>query len=170
MKIYHVAAISENHVIGKDGSIPWNHRDDLKRFREITLGHPVIMGRKTYESLGKLAPLSGRYNIVITSTADRNSSSKFPLVVDGQTKISRVSSLEEALALCARYHEVFIVGGERVYRESLDLADELRITLIHQDVEGGDAFYPEIDPAIWRMSFVEPHEDYTFIDYVRHRS
>lgn len=174
-KIYHIAALSENHVIGYRGKIPWRVMEDLKRFKEITIGHPVIMGRKTFQSLAK--PLPDRLNVVITS--------KNALYKDGRPIISKeegikslwvseskkadvvlASSTKEALALTAHYHEVFIIGGGEIYFDSLPIADELRLTIVHQEVVG-DVHYPPICEDTWSISFIEPHENYSFVDYVR---
>lgn len=175
MKIYQIAAISENNVIGKDGGIPWKIKGDLARFKHLTLGHPVIMGRKTLESMGKYGPLKGRLNVVLTS--------KDAIFVDGLPIASKgdgvvevngaelilAGSLEEALEACGKAHEVYIIGGERVYTESLPLTDVLRLTHVHLNVEGGDAFYPDLDPEEWVPSYVDIHPSgtHSYVDYVR---
>jgi len=182
MKIYQIAAVSENNVIGKDNGIPWRIKGDLPRFKDLTYGHPVIMGRKTLESMGKYGPLEGRLNVVLTS--------KEAIFVDGRPIVSReegivtvardngktchlvlAGSVDEALSICEeqKAHEVYVIGGERVYQETFDLADTLRLTHVHREVEGGDAFYPEVDPEVWVPSYVEIHPSgaHTYIDYVR---
>lgn len=177
MKLYHIAAVSENGVIGKDGGIPWKIKGDLPRFKELTIGHPVIMGRKTLESMGKYGPLAGRLNIVLT-TQDA-------LFVDGKPIVSKedgivdvrsaqlvlAGSVEEALDICEQQkaHEVYVIGGERVYMETMEYADGLRLTHVHREVEEGDAIYPEVDPKVWVPAYVEMHpsETHTYVDYVR---
>ena len=126
-----IAALSDNRVIGNAGKIPWRLSDDLRRFKERTLGHAIIMGRKTYESIGR--PLPGRTNIVITRDATRD--------IPGCVV---VGSLESALAKAQEIEteEVFICGGGQIYAEALSLADRLYLTIVHANVEG-DAFFPE---------------------------
>lgn len=182
MKIYHVAALSENHVIGRGSKIPWHHREDLRRFKEITLGHPVIMGRKTFESLLPYAPLKGRLNIILSSkdtlyydgrpvlTRGDNPGVTTPNTDGGDalgTKMALVPDIGSALALCKGKHEVYIIGGGQLYADTMDVVDELRLTIVHKHVEGGDAFYPEIDPGIWQASYTQPGPEYSFVDYVR---
>jgi dihydrofolate reductase len=135
MTVSIVVAISENHVIGKDNKLLWYLPNDLKHFREITTGHTVIMGRKTYDSVGK--PLPKRRNIIIT---------RQPITIDG---CEVVNSIEAALALCKDENEVFIVGGAEIYRQSLNLTDRIYLTIVHQDFEG-DSFFPEINKAEWK--------------------
>jgi dihydrofolate reductase len=177
MKLYHIAALSENHVIGQEGKIPWLIKDDLKRFKEITKGHPVIMGRKTFESLGPHFPLKERMNIVVSSKKvlhfdGRPIVHQYSLVkkVDTRpcgTSLTLVASIEEALSLCEDRNEVYIIGGGGLYQSTMDIVDELRLTIVHKDVPDGDAFYPEVDPYIWTPSYTEPFESHTYIDYVR---
>ncbi len=126
-----IAAVSQNGVIGKDGGLPWKISADLKRFKEITTGHPVIMGRKTFESIGR--PLPGRTNIIVTR--DGSYQAEGCLVV---------TSLEKALqeAKQAESEEIFIIGGGEIYTQALPLADTLYLTLINAEVKG-DAFFPD---------------------------
>lgn len=126
-----IVAMSKNRVIGNKGKIPWYLPEDLKRFKQITMGHPIIMGRKTFESIGK--PLAGRNNIVITRK--RNFSAE---------GIVTVGSLEEALKKAGEANEAFVIGGAQIYRLALPLADKIYLTLIDQDLEG-DTFFPEVD-------------------------
>jgi dihydrofolate reductase len=137
-----VAAVGENGVIGSDGDMPWKLSTDLKRFKRLTIGHPVVMGRKTFESIGR--PLPGRHNIVVTRDAG--------WAHEGAT---RAVSLEEAFALAfdaagdAEAGMVMIVGGGEIYAAAMPLADRLEITRVHATPEG-DTRFPEIDPRIWR--------------------
>ncbi|MGA2567843.1 MAG: dihydrofolate reductase [Pseudolabrys sp.] len=142
MKIVLVAAIGENNVIGRDGQLPWRLKSDLKHFRELTIGKPVVMGRKTFESIGK--PLAGRTNIVLT----RDLSVKVP---GG----ALATSLDAALGYArddARKRgvdEIMVIGGSDVFADTLPLAHRLEITHVHAAPEG-DAYFPAIDPAVWR--------------------
>src|ERR1700679_530157 len=130
-----VVATSENHVIGKDNQLLWHMPGDLKHFKNITSGHTVIMGRKTYDSVGK--PLPKRRNIIIT---------RQPITIDG---CEVVNSIESALALCKSEGEVFIVGGAEIYKQSLKLTDRIYLTIVHKEFDG-DSFFPEIDKAAWK--------------------
>lgn len=168
MKIYHIVAVDKNKAIGKDQTIPWKVRGDLKRFKELTMGHPVIMGRKTFESLGSYGPLPGRKNIVLTSKKKLKSS---PIAAANlhNTSLHQASSLEEAYKLCRGSEVVYIIGGEQVYRDTMERASMLRITHVDIEVDGADAFYPELDLVKWRVAHIIPHEDGThmYIDYIR---
>lgn len=126
-----IAALSENRVIGNGGKIPWHLRDDFRRFKERTLGHAIIMGRKTHESIGR--PLPGRTNIVITRDTNRDIPG---CVVAG--------SLDEALekAISIESDEIFVIGGGQVYAEALPKTERLYLTLVHAIMDG-DAFFPE---------------------------
>ena len=154
-----IAAVSENNVIGKDGKIPWYISDDLKRFKELTLNHPVIMGRKTHESiisqLGKNLPQ--RVNIVLS----RTKSLKYPGTLAS-------NSLEDAIGRASKIdnHQVYIIGGQSVYEQSLNLSNRLEITEVHSHYEG-DSFFPEIDSRIWNETDREDKEGYSFVTYRR---
>lgn len=145
MTVSLIAAVARNGVIGRAGALPWRLPEDLKRFKRLTLGHPVVMGRKTFASIGK--PLPGRDSIVL---------SRDPAFRPAGARVAR--SLEEALAL-AGSGEVFVIGGEAVYREALPRADRLYLTLLDRDFEG-DARFPDYDDAAFRElsreSFAEP--------------
>ncbi|MCB4756559.1 MAG: dihydrofolate reductase [Elusimicrobia bacterium] len=132
MRISIIVAMTNEGVIGINNRLPWHLSDDLKRFKKITMGHPVIVGQKTFESLGK--PLPGRRNIVMSDDPH--------FKAEGATV---VHSFEEALAACPdKNEEVFIIGGVSIYRLALPHADRLYITLIHNHIEG-DAFFPPFD-------------------------
>lgn len=153
MTVTIIAAMAANRVIGKDGAMPWHLADDLARFRAITMGHPVIMGRKTFESLGR--PLPGRQNIVLTRRKG--------YAPEGVT-VAR--TLDEALELAGAAREVFICGGGEVYREALPLAARILLTVIHCDYDG-DTVFPEIPVDFREMERIsgegEPfHEFVTF--------
>lgn len=138
-----VVAISENHVIGKDNKLLWRLPNDLKHFKEITTGHTIIMGRKTYDSVGK--PLPNRRNIVITRQA---------ITIPG---CEVVNSLDAALALCTNENEVFIVGGAEIYKQAIKLTDRIYLTIVRKNFEG-DSFFPEINKDEWKEVSHEDHE------------
>lgn len=131
-----VVAVARNGVIGKDGRLPWHLPEDLKRFRALTMGHHLIMGRQTWESIGR--PLPGRTSVVLTTRRD--------YVAPGAQV---VHSLEQALAACPADDEIFIIGGAQVYRAGLPLADRIYLTEIDADYEG-DVVFPALDRADWR--------------------
>ncbi len=143
MRISIIVAMSQNRVIGRDGAIPWHLPGDLPRFKRITMGHPIVMGRKNHESIGRVLP--GRENIIVTRQVD--------YVVDGAA-ISH--TLDEALERCRDAEEVFIIGGGEIYMQVMDLADRIYLTTLHQHIDG-DVFFPEFDAS----RFVEvQREDY----------
>lgn len=126
-----VAIALKNRVIGNQGKLPWNIPEDLKRFKALTSGHPIIMGRKTYESIGR--PLPNRTNIIIT----RDSSYSAP-------GVQIAMSLDEALTIAEKYdqNEIFIIGGGEIFRLAMGIADRLYLTTIHGDIHG-DTFFPD---------------------------
>jgi len=132
-----IVARSQNHVIGRDNQMPWKISADLQFFKRVTMGHPVIMGRKTWESIGR--PLPGRRNIVVT----RNQN----LQLQGGEV---VHSLEEALNSLAEFPRVFVIGGEQLFTQAFPLADRLYLTEIKLDIQDGDTFFEIPDPANWR--------------------
>lgn len=142
-RIFLVAALARNGVIGAGGKMPWHLPEDLKYFKQLTLGHPVIMGRRTWESLGK--PLPGRDNIVIS----RRPGFEAP----GATV---AASLEAAIARCAGEPVAFVIGGAEIYAAALPLADGLALTEIDRDYEG-DTRFPEWDRGAWRVVKKETH-------------
>jgi dihydrofolate reductase len=160
MTVTIVVAISENHAIGRDNKLLWYLPNDLKHFKQITTGHTVIMGRKTYESVGK--PLPNRRNIIITRQA---------ISIAG---CEVVNSIDAALALCADQQEVFIVGGAEIYKQAIHLTDRIYLTVVHKEFEG-DSFFPEINKQEWSEVFREDHDPdeknllpYSFITYERY--
>jgi len=140
-----VVAASTNNVIGNRGKLPWRLPDDLRRFRLLTMGKPVVMGRKTYDSIGH--PLPGRRNIVLSGNRT--------LTIDG---CDVVASTDEALTLGVQdgTGEVMIIGGESIYREFLPRADRIHMTRVHSWI-GGDACFPELNPDEWQCTWSEPH-------------
>lgn len=163
-----IVAVAGNGIIGCAGRMPWHISDDLRRFKRITTGHPVVMGRKTFDSLGG-KPLPGRTNIVIS----RNPGLALP---DG---VLFASSVEEAVGrLRDTAKEVFIIGGGEIYRQAMPLADRLYLTRIHASPDG-DTSFPEIAPDQWRLVWREEHPAtagsdgsgsvpaFEFADYIR---
>ena len=142
-KIYLVVAVASNGVIGRNGQLPWHLPEDLKHFKRLTLGHPVIMGRRTWESLK--GPLPGRDNIVVTSQAGYNAPGA-----------AVANSLQGALALCVGEPLAFVIGGSRLFAESLPIAAGIVVTEIHRDYEG-DTWFPEYDRSRWRETQREGH-------------
>ena len=142
-----IAALSENRVIGKAGSLPWHLPGDFRRFKERTLGHVIIMGRKTHESIGR--PLPGRTNIVVT----RDPARQIPGCIV-------VADLEEALAKAreSEREEIFIIGGGQIYAEALAMADRLYLTLVHAIMDG-DAFFPEYSHIFGKIVESEDSEE-----------
>jgi dihydrofolate reductase len=153
-RIYLLAAVASNGVIGVDGRLPWRLPEDLQHFKRLTLGHPIIMGRKTWESLGKALP--GRENIVVTRTPGYEAPGA-----------AVASSLEAGLALCSGEPVAFIIGGQGLFAESLPFASGLVLTEIHRDYEG-DTYFPPFDRSQWRQAQREPHmaADGTKFDFV----
>ena len=133
-----IVAVSENQVIGKGGKLPWRLSADLKRFKEITTGHAIIMGRKTFESIGH--PLPQRINIVLSKQKDFK-----------PEKTIVHADLKDALNFVADHDidEVFIIGGAKVFEETLEIADRIYLTKVHTKIEGGDTFFPELDMSEW---------------------
>jgi dihydrofolate reductase len=147
MKVALIAALAADGTIGHAGKIPWHISDDLKRFKRLTLGHPVIMGRKTFESIGK--PLPGRRNIILTR----------------QPGPDHFASLDAALKSCGD-ETVFIIGGAEVYRAALPLADRLLLTHVKHP-GGGDTKFPDYDRSAWKEVRREDSPECTFIEYER---
>ena len=132
-----IVARSRNHVIGKDNQMPWKISADLQFFKKVTMGHPVIMGRKTWESIGR--PLPGRRNIVVS----RNTELQL-------TGAEVVNSLDAALASLSEFQRVFVIGGEQLFTQAFPIADRLYITEIDIDVDGGDTFFKVPNQSEWK--------------------
>jgi dihydrofolate reductase len=150
-----IAAVSRNRVIGKDGKLPWHISEDLKRFKRITTGHTVLMGRKTFESLGK--PLPNRRNVVLTSRT-----------LPG---VETYRSISEALDALAGEAKVFVIGGGELFTALLDRVDEFYFTIVDRDVDGDTYFPPFEDLLATRFTEThrEVHDGFSFVDYARSR-
>ena len=153
-----IAAVASNGVIGAQGRLPWHLPEDLRFFKAQTMGCPVIMGRRTWESIGR--PLPGRKNVVVTRSAGFSAPGA-----------SVADSLDAALALCAAEPKVFVIGGAELYRAALPRADRLVITEIGRDFEG-DVRFPDFDRSQWREASRESHTgpgglNYAFVVYER---
>jgi dihydrofolate reductase len=133
-----VAAMARNRVIGRAGGMPWHLPADLAHFKAVTLGHPVLMGRKTFESIGRALP--GRLNIVISRGR--------PELPEG---VLLCASLDEAIAACAGHAELMVIGGGEIYRQALDRAERLALTLIDAEIDG-DTWFPDFQLGPWRLS------------------
>ena len=155
-----IVAVAQNGVIGNENKLIWHISEDLKRFKAITTGHPVIMGRKTFESLGR--PLPNRRNIVVTRNPH--------YFAEG---IETAGSLEQAIGGCADDKEVFIIGGAEIYRQAMPFAGRFYLTEVGRDYEG-DTRYPDWNRDEWELVSEERHEHgekfpypFTFKDYIR---
>ena len=157
-----IAAVAENNALGKNNDLLWHLPKDFKRFKEITSGHHIIMGRKTFESFPKALP--NRTHVIITR--QKNYVSEGCIVVQ---------DLEEAIAVCPKNEDIFVIGGGEIYSQSIHLADQLDITRVHHSFEA-DVYFPEIDPKIWELTseVFNPKDekhlyDYTFQTFVRQK-
>ena len=150
-----IVAISDNNAIGKDNDLLWHISADMKFFRRQTLGSPVIMGRKTFESIGRALP--GRVNIVISRGFDTGED------------VEVVSSLEDAFATAAstNLEKCFVMGGGQIYSQAMQFADRLIVTHVHTVIDEADTFFPPIDPSVWTVAqrselFTDEESGYTF--------
>jgi dihydrofolate reductase len=150
MRVCLVVAMARNHVIGQDGGLPWHISADLRRFKRITMGKPVVMGRKTFESIGR--PLPGRHNIVVTRDPDYRNEG-----------IAVASDLGSALKAAARFNrtsgerEIMVIGGGEIYRQALPLAERVYMTEVSAEPEG-DAVFPALSESDWIEVAREEHE------------
>jgi len=153
-----IVAYSDNRVIGRDNALPWKLPGDLAHFKRSTLGHPIVMGRKTWDSLGR--PLPGRANIVISRNPD--------FIASGATV---VPTLDAAIAACGDVDQAFVIGGAQIYAQALPLAQRVLATEVHAQVDG-DAFFPLLPAFEWKETAREPQPaengyDYDFVTYER---
>lgn len=160
-----IAVIGKNRELGKENKLLWHISEDLKRFKKITQGHAVIMGRKTFESLGK--PLPNRLNIIITR--DKNYKQKNINCLNNEN-VFILSSLEKAIEFAKNNGEVFIIGGGQVYRQGLPYADRLYLTLVDADCPEADTYFPDYS-AFKKVTYKEERESeglkYTFLELVK---
>ncbi|MCC8154020.1 MAG: dihydrofolate reductase [Tannerellaceae bacterium] len=159
-----IAAIAEHNAIGKNQQLLCHLPNDLKRFKELTSGHAIVMGRKTFKSLPKGA-LPNRKNIILTSIPDA-----------GFVDCFACESMEDALDICEKEDEVFMIGGAMVYKQALERADKMYLTYIHHTFDGADTFFPEINYADWKEVEREDHPaddkhpyPYSFVTFERVR-
>jgi dihydrofolate reductase len=158
LRIIIISAIASNRVIGRsNGEMPWHVKEEFQHFKRTTLGLPVIMGRKTFETLGK--PLKGRENIIVT----RNK--KFKVDYD---EIKIFHSIEDAIAYCESedYKKAFIIGGGEIYRQALPIADEMILSFMKFKSEG-DVVFPEFESDTWQKGSTEDREQFEIVKYVR---
>jgi dihydrofolate reductase len=151
-----IVAIAKNGVIGRDGTLPWHLPSDLNHFKKTTMGYPLIMGRKTHDSIGR--PLPGRDNIVLT----RNKSIEIPGCI-------KVHTMQAALAHCSGQEKVFIIGGADIFSLALPFTDTIIVTALERDVEG-DVYFSEIDPALFKVTEqtrYHEEEPYSILRYER---
>jgi dihydrofolate reductase len=156
MSLVLIAAVARNGVIGRDNDLVWRDRDDLQRFKRLTLGHVLVMGRRTYDSIGQ--PLPGRTTIVVTRRPDWSA--------PGATV---AHSLDEALKLAEEVspgQDVYVAGGGEIYRQALSLADRLELTELDADLDG-DTVFPPYDPSDWTEVAREQHPCYAWVTYTR---
>lgn len=162
-KISIIAAVSDNYVIGKNNTLPWHLPADLKHFKEITTGHAVVMGKRTFESLPN-GPLPNRKNIVLTSIPEGEYSQYY-----------EATSLRDAIDLSEHIDEVYIIGGASLFKQALDYPgiDHMHITWVHAEIQG-DTFFPEFSEKEWKLVNCERHQadkknpyDYSFCEYTR---
>ncbi len=160
MTVSLIAAVAANGVIGHAGRLPWKLPDDMARFKALTMGHPLIMGRSTFQSLGR--PLAGRTSIVLTRDA--------ALRIPGCTMVHTVEASLEAASAAAGSEEVFVIGGAQVYAQLLPHAQRLYLTWVDAAVDG-DAAFPEVDWSRWRVTRETPGAPgalpHRFVDYER---
>lgn len=157
MNLIILTAVSENNVIGYNGIIPWYIPEDLKRFKELTLGHPVIMGRKTYDSIleRQKKPLKKRVNIVLTNKPIK------------EKRVLTANNLEDALSKAKKSGEdIYVIGGHQVYREFLPFSNKIELTRVYKNVKG-DTFFPPVNWSEWNKTFMERHKKFSFETYER---
>ena len=156
MTVTILAAIARNGVIGVDGGLPWHLPDELALFKKTTMGHVLVMGRRTYESVGR--PLPGRTTVVVTRRPDWRVNEKH---------VRRAGSIPEALEVAASVDDnVFVVGGAQIYADALPYADRLALTLVEAEPDG-DTLFPEVDWSQWHESSRQPGEGWTHVIYER---
>ncbi len=153
-----ISAVARNGVIGRsNGEMPWHSREEFQHFKNTTLGSPIIMGRKTFESLGK--PLKGRLNIVVSHQPNLNL---------GFEEVKIFNGLNEAIEYCggASFEKIFIIGGGKIYMQAIEVADEMIISIMNFEAEG-DVFFPEIDSEVWTVENRDKRSEFEILTYIR---
>lgn len=163
MRISLIAAVSENNVIGKDNKLLWHIPEDLARFKEITMGSPMLMGRKTFESLPKILP--GRDHYILTQNEDygKKISEKY-----GDKRVFVFNSIDKVLDTLSKksYPELFVIGGGKIYSQMMPMCDKMYISEVKKKVSG-DTYFPEINKNIWKEKYRKSYHDHDFIIYVK---
>lgn len=157
MELIIIVAVAQNGVIGKEGGIPWHSKEELKHFKETTMGSPIIMGRKTFESIGK--PLKGRKNIIITRNKNYNIN---------RQDVSVYGNLQDAVNWCKtnENEKAFIIGGAQIYQEALTLTDTVLITKMKFTADG-DTYFPDINENNWDIDKIKETEEFEVYSYRR---
>lgn len=150
-----VAAVGDNGVIGRDGGLPWERTGDLAHFKALTTGHVLLMGRRTYDSIGR--PLPDRTSVVVTRQPQWEAPAQVVVCHDVDTAVAEALALDD---------EVFVIGGAEVYRQTLARADRLVLTWVHQSPEG-DTWFPRVDWDSWQETRREPQPGFDVVTYVR---
>jgi len=169
-----IAAVADRNVLGYKGTIPWRqtkqdrqfYKEDMERFKQLTTGHTVIMGRKTWDSLGKYKPLPMRKNIIVTRDKKFSPGETYSF-----EQVVVVNSIDEALKYKQDFSEyenpnTFVIGGQQIYEQTIGVADAIELTRIHREFEG-DAFFPEINGNEWMITNLEDNFGYSFFSYRR---
>lgn len=161
-KIVIIAAMSQNRVIGVDGDLPWHYPKDMRRFKQFTSGNPVIFGRKTHENIVSSygSTLPDRTHIVVTTTP--NSGEFADDVITAGSVDEAISAGREICKTTRQGSAIYIAGGESIYNQTIDIADQIELTEIHS-VYDGDAFFPELDTDLWAETYREEHDEMDFI-------
>jgi len=156
-----IAAIAENHALGKDNNLLWHLPNDFKRFKTLTSGHFIIMGRKTFDSFPK--PLPNRTHIIISRKSYQNTAD-----------VKYVKTLDQAFEICPKNEDLYVIGGGEIYKQSLPFCDKLELTYVHESFSDADTFFPPFDKNEWTLIFEEFHEkdekhpfSFTFKTFVR---
>ncbi|MCL2442635.1 MAG: dihydrofolate reductase [Treponema sp.] len=162
-----IAAMAENRVIGKDNTMPWSIKGNLALFKEMTMGWPCIMGRKTWDSLPK-KPLPGRLNIIISKSMETNKQQLCDLGAFASLRDENTlnfSSLSSAIEFCADYEKIFICGGESIYTQAMPLANKIVLTLIPGNYDG-DTYFPEINDD-WKITDTKNYDNFSIVTYIK---
>ncbi len=158
MKIIIISAVAKNGVIGRsNGEMPWHVKEEFQHFKNTTFGFPIIMGRKTFETLGK--PLKGRLNIILTNKKDIN----FPV-----EDVKIFHSLKDAYSFCekGKYEKAFVIGGGEIYSQAMETADEMLISYMDFEAEG-DVYFPKIESDKWKVELTEKRNEFEIYRYIK---